>query len=150
MSTRPDFEALVAGLNRRQVEFLIVGGYAVVHHGYVRTTEDLDIYIRPTPGNAQRTVRALRELGFSGAEIAAEAFTADNGLSLGEAPVIVDLIAFIPGVDPEKLWSHRQAGRFGEQPAFYISREDLILNKRAVGRAQDLADIQKLELNRPE
>ena len=147
---RPDYETLIAALNTQRVEFLIIGGYAVVHHGYVRTTEDLDIYIRPTPRNARKTVRALKELGFNGDEIRAEAFTIDNGLSLGVAPVVVDLIAFIPGVDPQMLWSRRQAGRFGEQTVDYISREDLILNKRAVGRAQDLADVQKLELNRPE
>lgn len=143
---KSDFEKVISALNEHQVEFLIIGGYAVVHYGYMRTTEDLDIYIRPTPKNAQRAVRAIAQLGFTGAEISAEVFTLENGLSLGVAPMTVDLIAYIPGVDPEKLWSSRQAGRFGDQDVNFMSREDLINNKRAVGRAQDLADVQKLEV----
>ena len=148
MRGKSDFETVIAALNEQRVEFLIIGGYAVVHHGYVRTTEDLDIYIRPTPKNAKRAVRAIAQLGFTGEEIAAEAFTMDNGLSLGVAPMTVDLVAYIPGVDPEKLWRSRQAGHFGDQDVHFISREDLIKNKRAIGRAQDLADVQKLEAAR--
>ena len=140
-----DLERVVAALNEQGVQFLIVGGFAVVHHGHVRTTEDLDIYIRPTTENAERTVRALSRLGFTGEEVSAEAFTKDNGLSLGAVPMKVDLIAYVPGVDPEAMWSRRQSGRFGAQRADFISRQDLIANKRAVGRAQDLADVQMLE-----
>lgn len=147
-SSLDDFDRIVASLNKHQVEFMIIGGYAVVYHGHVRNTKDLDLYIRPTEENAKRTVAALEDAGFSSPELTAEVFTADNGISLGEEPVKVDLISHLPGVIFEEAWARRETSVFGPETAHYISRADLIKNKRAVGRPRDLDDVRELEAER--
>lgn len=140
-----DFDKIVASLNKHRVEFMIIGGYAVVYHGHVRNTKDLDLYIRPTEENAKRTVAALEEAGFSSPDLTSAVFTAENGISLGEEPVRVDLISNLPGVDFEEAWGRRETSVFGPATAAYISRADLIKNKRAVGRPRDLDDVRELE-----
>lgn len=143
-----DFDRIVASLNKHNVEFMIIGGYAVVFHGHVRNTQDLDLYIRPTEENARRTVAALGEAGFASPELNAEVFTADNGISLGVEPVKVDLLSHLPGVIFEEAWTRRETSVFGPETASYISRGDLIKNKLAVGRPRDLDDVRELEAGR--
>lgn len=140
-----EFDRVVAALNSHRVEFMIIGGFAVVYHGHVRATEDLDIFVRPTEENAKRTVSALEAIGFGCPELSPEVFTADNGISLGEAPVKVDVISHLPGVSFEDAWTRRETSVFGAEAANYISREDLIRNKRAAGRPRDLDDARELE-----
>lgn len=140
-----DLDLVVSSLNKHQVEFLIVGGYAVVYHGHVRNTQDLDLFVRPTAENARRTVAALEEAGFASPDLKPEVFTADNGISLGEPPVRVDVLSRLPGVEFDDAWNRRETSVFGAEAANYISREDLIKNKRAVGRPRDLDDVRVLE-----
>lgn len=140
-----DFDRVVAALNRHEVDFMIIGGWAVVYHGHVRLTEDLDLYIRPTEENAKRAVAALEEIGASCPELKPEVFTRDNGISLGEAPVRIDVIAKLPGLDFDQAWSRRESAAFGLETVNYLSREDLIQNKRTVARPKDLLDAQELE-----
>ena len=143
-----DFDRIIASLNKHHVDFMLIGGIAVIYHGHVRDTKDLDIFIRRTPENAKKTVAALEEVGFECPELKPEVFMADNGISLGEVPVKVDILSNIPGVDFDEAWARREADIFGPQTVNYISLEDLIANKRAVGRPQDMADVYKLELAR--
>jgi len=148
VSDLDDFDRIVASLNKHRVDFLIIGGYAVFYHGFVRATEDLDIYVRPTEENAKRTVAALEAVGFGCPELSPEVFTADNGISLGEKPIKVDILSRLPGVAFEDAWARRESSAFGAETANYISREDLIKNKRAVGRPRDLDDVRELEAGR--
>lgn len=143
-----DFDVIVAALNRRGAEYMIIGGFAVVFHGYVRATEDMDLFVRPTEENARRVVAALEDAGFGCPELTAGVFTADNGISIGEAPVTVDILARLPGVSFEEAWGRRETGAFGAETACFISREDLIKNKRAVGRPRDMDDVRELEAGR--
>lgn len=143
-----DFDRIVASLNKNCVEFLIVGGYAVIFHGHVRNTKDLDIFIRRAPDNARRAVAALEEIGFACPELTPELFEAGKGITFGEPPIRVDVITEIRGVTFEAAWARKQTSRFGEQQANYIGLEDLILNKEAVARSQDLVDVEKLKLAR--
>lgn len=147
-SESDDFDRIVAALNKHLVDFMIIGGWAVVYHGHVRMTEDLDIYIRPTEDNAKRAVAAIEAAGGGCPELKPEVFTRDNGISLGEIPVKVDVISNLPGVDFEQAWSRREAGPFGSETVNFISREDLISNKRAVARPKDLLDVRELEAGR--
>ncbi len=140
-----EFERLIAAFNSRHVEYAVIGGYAVAHHGHVRNTQDLDIFVRSTEENARRIVAALRDVGFSNSEISEEAFTHDNGVRLGVVPAQIDIIAYLPGVDQDGVWSRRERGRFGAETACFISRQDLIDNKRFVARPQDIADTKNLE-----
>lgn len=145
-ASEPDaFDRIVAALNRHGVDFMVIGGWAVVFYGHVRMTEDLDLYVRPTEDNAKRVVAALEEAGGACPELRPEVFTRDNGISLGDAPVKVDILSKLPGVDFDQAWSRRQTGPFGAETVHFISREDLIRNKRAVARPKDLLDVQELE-----
>lgn len=143
-----DFDRIVASLNKHKVDFMIIGGLAVVYHGHVRNTKDLDLFIRRTEENAKRTVAALQEVGFGSPEMTPEVFTDDNGISLGTRPLQVDIMSNLRGVDFDEAWSRRESGRFNMETVNYISREDLIVNKRAAGRPLDLDDARELEKGR--
>lgn len=143
-----DFDRIVASLNKHGVDFMIIGGYAVIFHGYIRATKDLDIFIRRTPENSRRTVVALEEIGFACPDLKPEIFMAGKGITFGEPPLRVDVLGDIRGVAFDPAWSRRQTSRFGPNEANYIGLDDLITNKECVGRPQDLADAQKLSLAR--
>lgn len=143
-----EFDRIVASLNRHRVDFMIIGGFAVVYHGHMRTTKDLDLFVRRTTENARRTVAALEEVGFGSPEMTPEVFTADNGVSLGTAPLQVDVMSSLRGVDFDAAWARRETGAFGRETVNCISREDLIQNKRAAGWPVDLDDVRELETGR--
>ncbi|MBI4248273.1 MAG: hypothetical protein HY611_02130 [Elusimicrobia bacterium] len=140
-----DFAELVAALNQNKVEFVIVGAHAVALHGYARGTKDLDILIRSTPRNVPRVLAALKDFGFGSLGLKEADFTGDNVVQLGYAPNRVDFLSGISGVDTEKVWKTRVKGAYQGLPAYFISRECLLENKRAAGRGQDRLDVQKLE-----
>lgn len=143
-----DFDRIVASLNKHHVDFMIIGGFAVVYHGHMRATKDLDLFVRRTDENARRTVAALEDVGFGSPEMTPEVFTADNGISLGGAPLQIDVMSNLRGVDFDAAWARRETGAFGRETVNYISREDLITNKRAAGRPVDLDDVRELEAGR--
>jgi len=124
-----DFRDLLAEFNAHRVEFLLVGAHALAAHGYVRATEDLDVWIRPDPTNAKRVLEALHAFGAPLHDLT-EKDLATPGLvfQIGIAPIRIDVLTAIDGV-----------------PVGVLSIEDLIKNKRATGRTQDLADVEKLE-----
>ena len=146
MNFNKDFEELFASFNARSVKALIVGGYAFAFHAKPRYTKDLDIFIEPTAGNASSVIEALADFGFGGLGLKAADFVPPgNIIQLGVPPNRVDLITVIDGVSFEEAWAGRAAGRYGEQPVFYIGRAELIRNKRASGRPSDLGDLEALE-----
>lgn len=147
-SSFDDFDRIVAALNKHKVDFMIIGGFAVVYHGHVRNTKDLDIFIRRTEENAKRAVTALEEVGFGSPEMTPEVFTADNGISLGNSPLQVDIMSNLRGINFDEAWSRRESSRFNNETVNYISREDLIANKYAAGRPVDLDDARELEKGR--
>jgi len=133
-------------LNAQSVKALIVGGYAVAFHAKPRFTKDIDLLVEPDPDNAQRLLRALNDFGFGAVDLAADDFTTPGRVvQLGIAPDRVDLMTAIDGVSFADAWSGRVSGRFGAVPVFYIGKAELVRNKRATGRAQDLADVEALE-----
>ncbi len=140
-----DFAELVAALNRNRVEFVIVGAHAVAFHGYPRGTKDLDILIRPTPDNIPRVLAALDDFGFGSLGLKEADFSGDNVVQLGYPPNRVDLLSAISGVGTEKVWKTRVKGAYQGLPAYFISRECLLANKRAADRGQDRLDVQKLD-----
>ncbi len=143
-----DFDRIIASLNKHQVDFMIIGGFAVVYHGHMRATKDLDLYIRRTEENAKKTIAALAEVSFGSPEMTPEVFTADNGISLGTRPLQIDVMSNLRGIDFNQAWARRESGSFGRETVNYISREDLIANKRAAGRPIDLDDARELEAGR--
>lgn len=141
-----DFRDLLAEFNACGVEFLVVGAHALAAHGHVRATKDLDVWIRPSAENAARVLAALRAFGAPLQDLR-ERDLAEPGLifQIGVAPVRIDIVTSISSVDFESAWTRRLCTRFADQPVGVLCKEDLIRNKRAAGRTQDLADIEWLE-----
>jgi hypothetical protein len=143
-----DFADLLLELLEAGVRFLLVGGYAVAHHGHPRATKDIDIWVCPEAGNADRLIQALRRFG---APLASLGVTRDDFLApgqtvqIGVAPLRIDLLTGIAGVDFESAWSTRDQFKLGNHEVPILGRAQLLANKRAAGRPQDLADVAALE-----
>ena len=139
-----DFRDFLRLLNAHKVEFLVVGGHAVSFHGYPRFTHDIDIFVRPALENGQRLLEALQEFGFGTLALTAADFAVSVTIVLGRAPEEIDLMTYVKGVDLDQVWANRVEGEIDTVPVHFISKEDLIQNKVAVGRPEDLADIARL------
>ena len=140
-----DFEELFACLRHRNVRALVVGGYAVAFHGQPRFTKDIDVFVEPTPENAERLLAALTDFGFGGLGLTTSDFaSAGKIVQLGVAPNRVDLLTTIDGVTFDEAWRGRVSGHYGGEVVDYIGRAELVRNKRASGRPQDLLDIEGL------
>lgn len=142
----PDFKDLLAAFNAHGVEYLVVGAHALAAHGHVRATKDLDVWVRPDPGNAARTLHALVLFGAPLHDLTAEDL-ARPGLifQIGVPPVRIDVITAIDGVEFADAWESRMSTTFAGVPVCVLSRRHLVANKKAAGRLQDLADVEKLE-----
>jgi len=145
MEVQPDFEDLFKLFNAHEIEYLIVGAYALAFHGAPRFTGDIDVYVNPTAQNADRVVEALADFGFKLPELGTEDFrTPEKVVQLGVPPVRIDLLTSISGVSWEEAWSHAASGAFGDAEVHYLGRDQFITNKRASGRKKDLADVEAL------
>jgi hypothetical protein len=145
MQVQKDFKELLGLFNVHHVDFMVVGGYALAHHGSPRFTGDLDLYVHPTHENAGKILAALKDFGFGALGLSLEDFqNPDNIVQLGVPPVRVDLITSIDGVSWEEAWQGKDEGHYGGVPVFFLGRKEFISNKRAGGRHKDLADIDAL------
>ncbi len=145
MEIQQDFKELLALFNAHNVDYIIVGAYALAYYGVPRFTGDLDILVRPDSKNAQRILRALAEFGFGSVGLTVEDFaTAGKVVQLGVPPVRVDIITSLTGVSWEKAASGQVQGKYGDVTVNYLGKKEFILNKRALGRKKDLADLEAL------
>jgi hypothetical protein len=147
MALNSDFSELLNLLNAAPVRYLVVGGYAVMEYTEPRYTKDLDIWVSPARDNAERVYATLKQFGAPLANITVEDFTnPDLVYHMGRPPVRVDILMGLTGLEFEPAWSRRVAGSYGEVAIHFLSIEDLIINKRAAGRPQDLLDVENLRL----
>lgn len=145
MEVQQDFRDLLELFNKHEVDYIIVGAYALGFHGAPRYTGDLDVFVQPKPTNARNIVRALNDFGFESVGLTEADFEeAGRVIQLGFPPVRVDIVTSITGVSWEQARSGRVQGQFGDVSAHYIGRDDLIANKRALGRRKDLADLEAI------
>ncbi len=141
-----DFSEFVSLLNAHGVEYLVVGGYALAAHGHPRFTGDLDIWLRPSKENAERTIEALRAFGFGSLDISvADLLKPDAVVQLGYPPGRIDLLTAIDGVSYEQCAARREMVRIQNLSVPFIGLDDFKTNKRASGRLKDLADLESLE-----
>ena len=141
-----DFVELLSAFNDHEVEYLVVGAHALAAHGHVRATKDLDVWIRPSRDNASRAHRALAAFGAPLMDLSVDDLTSEGTIfQIGVAPVRIDVLTQIDGVAFDEAWPARLSTRVGGVAASVLSREHLIRNKRASGRLQDLADVERLE-----
>ena len=141
-----DFRDLLSTFNAHGVEYLVVGAFALAAHGRIRATGDIDIWVRPVAENAVRVLKALAAFGAPLHDLT-EADLSRPGLvfQIGVAPFRIDIMTGIDGVKFSDAWSSRIQTKFADQPVGVLSVEHMIRNKRAAGRAQDLADLEWLE-----
>ncbi len=141
-----DWTAFLSALIARRVRFVLVGGHAVAGHGQPRLTEDLDVFVDPTPANARRLRDALVDFGFGAvAPAAVELARKDRVFMLGRKPWRIDILTGIDGVSFAEAWATRVEADFVVKPLHVIGRAALLKNKRAAGRTKDLLDVALLE-----
>lgn len=141
-----DFRDLLSTFNAHAVEYIVVGAHALAAHGHVRATKDLDVWVKPSRDNGAKVLRALAEFGAPLNDLTIEDL-AQPGLifQMGVPPVRIDVITAIDGVEFDAAWPDRLVAALGGLPVPVLSRGHLIANKRAAGRLQDLADVERLE-----
>jgi hypothetical protein len=140
-----DFKEFIESLNANKVRYLVVGGYAVAFHGYPRYTKDLDIWVEPTPVNAQNIVAALAQFGFASLGLQpADFLETEQIIQLGFPPSRIDILTGLLGINFEDSYSSRVLTSIEGTEVSFIDLDSLKRNKRASGRPQDLADLDNL------
>jgi predicted nucleotidyltransferase len=147
----PDFVDLLAAFADAEVQFLVIGGYAVGFHDRPRATKDLDLLLADDPANVERACRALAAFGAAPTTIQAlRASANDEIVWFGAPPVRVDLLRSAPGIDFNTAYARRVEMDAGEVALPVVGLDDLIAMKRAADRDQDRADVRRLERHRKE
>jgi len=145
MEIQRDFKELFECFNVRNVEYVIVGGYALAFHGAPRMTGDIDILVKADSDNAGRILAALDDFGFQSLNLTVSDFDRpDSVVQLGVPPARVDIITSITGVSWEQVQAGKVAGNYGGVPIFFLGRKEFVGNKKAIGRKKDLADLESL------
>jgi hypothetical protein len=146
MELNRDFSEFIASCAAHDVRFMIVGGYAVAAHGHARFTKDLDVRVWVDDQNANRLVSALDDFGFGSVGLTADDFLEEGMVvQLGYPPKRIDIITQADGVEFDPCWERHIEVEIGDQRVPFISVEDLLANKKASGRPQDLADAAAIE-----
>ncbi len=141
-----DFKELFEYLNAEKVEYLLIGGYAVIAYGYVRNTSDIDVVVSDGIENATRLMRSLANFGFSETELKTELFTVpDSVVRMGIEPMKIEVLNYLKGVDFVDAYSRRNSVRVEDVDVDLIALPDLLANKRDVGRPKDIVDADELE-----
>lgn len=142
-----DFKEFLQLLNSKKIEYLVIGGYAVGYHGYPRATGDMDIWIDINDQNATKMVDALKEFGFDPPELKKEIFLKEQKvIRMGVPPMRLEILTSIDGVNFKNCFNNRIVADFGDFKVNFISKDDLLINKRASGRPQDIVDFEKLKI----
>jgi hypothetical protein len=145
MNIQQDFEELLSLLRHNEVDFVVVGGYAVAFHGSPRFTKDIDIFYNNTDVNVSRIRKSLMEFGFSESDIPESSFTKEgNIVSFGVEPMRVDLLNRIDGVTFSEAVAGRIEGKYGKAEIFFIGKKELLKNKTSTSRLKDKMDAENL------
>jgi predicted nucleotidyltransferase len=140
-----DMAELLKLLNKNKVEYLICGGHAVAHYGFIRMTLDFDILLNPTTKNAEKIMVALNDFGFGSAGIPKEAFLKEGtAVTLGVQPNQVDLLTSISSKKTSGMFKRGVAGEISGIPVKYVALRDLIDAKKESSRNKDRIDLEEL------
>ena len=138
-----DIERLLRLLNEHSVRYVVIGATAFPVHGYARATLDVDLFIEPERGNAERTRTALAEFGYDVTDLTVEELLSKKIL-IRQYTLQTDIHPFVKGVTFDDVWGRRVTSRIGETSADFASLDDLISMKKAAGRPKDLEDLRML------
>jgi phage replication-related protein YjqB (UPF0714/DUF867 family) len=132
-------------LKIKNIDYLLIGGYAVGYHGYPRATNDMDIWIAIDPKTAEKMVQALKEFGFDTPELTTELFLKKNNIvRMGIAPMRIEILNSISGVDFNECFQQRVIDEIDGIEVNIINLKQLKINKQASGRHKDLDDVENL------
>ena len=146
MVINKDFREFIECLNKHNAEYLIVGGYAVAFHGHPRYTKDLDVWIRVSSKNAEKLMKAIKDFGFDSLGLTKNDFqTPQLIIQLGNPPNRIDIITSASGIDFDEVFPQKVVVDVNGLSVNFIDLSNLIKNKTASGRHQDLADIENLQ-----
>jgi len=141
----PDYKDLLKIFNKYKVRYIVVGAYAVIYYTVPRYTKDLDIWVEPTPENADKIYNALKEFGAPLIDVQQEDFTNKSLIyQIGVAPVRIDLITSIPGVEFTLAWKNRKRTNYDRVPINILDIKSLIKSKKILRRDQDILDLKRL------
>ncbi len=141
-----DFKEFIELLNSNNVKYLVVGGYALAFHGYPRYTKDIDIWVWIEKENAENIIEALHKFGFESLELKVDDFLVPGYvIQLGNPPGRIDILTSATGLDFNDCYSSKMQINIQGTKINFIDLESLKKNKKAVGRHQDLADLENLE-----
>lgn len=145
MNIQQDFKELLALLEEHNVDYMIVGGYAVAFHGFPRFTKDIDIFFDASSENVEKVIDTLEQFGFSRKELDKALFSTEgNIVTFGVAPVRVDFINQIDGVQFSEAKQNRVRGTYGNVEVSFIGKDDLVKNKKSTTRPKDKLDVEEL------
>ena len=146
MRLPPDFLDLLTALNAADARYLLVGGHAVGFYGLPRATKDIDLWVEPSPQNAARVIASLRAFGAPLGGLSEHDLAGPGqGFRMGTPPFRIEILTEISGVAFADAWPRREQTHVDGILLPVIGRADLVDNKRAAGRKQDLADVEALE-----
>ena len=141
-----DYKDILLALADEKVSYLLVGAYALAVHGYPRATMDIDIWVMPSPQNADAVLRSLRRFGAPLHNLTKEDLQKDGTIfQIGVAPRRIDIITTASGLRFEETFARSISVNIEGIKVHIPSLDDLIRNKRASGRTKDLADAEALE-----
>jgi hypothetical protein len=141
-----DFKEFIELLNKNHVKYLVVGGYALAFHGYPRYTKDIDFWVWGDKKNAENIIKTLVDFGFSSLDIKEEDFMSPGYVvQLGQPPSRIDLLTSVTGLEFEDCYATKVHINIQGSEVDFIDLENFKKNKKAVGRHQDLADLENLE-----
>ncbi len=143
-----DFREFIESLNKNNVRYLVVGGYAMAFHGHPRFTKDLDVWIEITTENAKKLVQAIADFGLGSIGLTEDDFSEpEEIIQLGYPPSRIDILTSIDGVDFDHAYTQRVSTSIEGLTINFITLRDLKINKKATGRDQDLLDLKELGEN---
>ena len=149
MFVNSDFSDLLRLFNANSVEYLVIGGYALIQYAEPRYTKDLDLWISTDTENASAVYQSLQSFGAPLEGLKQKDFAEDGFFyQMGLPPVRIDILMGIPGIKFQEAWERRETVWFDDLPVLFISRQDLIIAKHASGRPQDLIDVELLSRGR--
>lgn len=147
MELDKDFKEFIGLLNDHEVEYMVVGGYSVAHHGFPRYTGDIDIWIKPSIDNSQKMMIVINEFGFGSLGLNHRDFTSkDIVVQFGVEPLRIDVLTAVTGLASfDEAFSHIDRAKYDELNINFIGYHDLIKNKMVTNRLQDQRDVQELK-----
>ncbi len=145
MTLDKDFEDFIVLLNQHGVDYMVVGGYALAFHGKPRHTGDLDIWIDMSNENAEKMIQVIDKFGMASLGMERSDFLKEGGIAqIGYPPLRIDILNEIDGLGFKEAYPNKLIIDVEGLPVNYIGLNDLIKNKQASGRKQDISDVNEL------